>query len=180
MLIQDIINKKEKEDNYIASLGAKLTGLRKDGIKRSLFDCNESEHRLEYVGKVRDVEFINDSRSTNVTSTWIALEKMDRPLIWIAGGVDNGNDYYILKEIVKDKVDAIICLGKENSRLHKSFAGMVKKIVDTTNATDAVRLAFQLSKPGYTVILSPACPSFDLFESYEDRGRQFKKAVKEL
>jgi UDP-N-acetylmuramoylalanine--D-glutamate ligase len=182
MQIQEIINKTnvEYKDNYISSIASKIIEIRKDNVRKSLNDCSQPQHRLEFVGKIRDVEFINDSRSTNVISTWRSLTTIEKPIIWIAGGLDNGNDYFILKEIVKEKVKAIVCIGKDNSRIHRHFNNIIPKIINTTNMMEAVDIAYKLSKPGYAVVLSPACPSFDLYESFDDRGNQFKNAVKEL
>jgi UDP-N-acetylmuramoylalanine--D-glutamate ligase len=135
---------------------------------------------LEHVLKVHGIEFINDSKATNVNSTWYALESMPQGLIWIAGGIDKGNDYSSLVELVRKKVKAIICLGKDNSKIHKAFGHVVETMVDVQSASDAVKTAYYLARNGDTVLLSPACASFDLFENYEDRGRQFKQAVKDL
>ena len=143
-------------------------------------DFENIEHRLEFVTKVHGIEFINDSKATNVNSTWYALESMTNPVIWVVGGVDKGNDYAMLADLVKGRVKAIVCLGKDNGKIHEAFNGMVEHIIDTGSATEAVKAAYLLGKKGDTVLLSPACASFDLFENYEDRGRQFKKAVREL
>jgi len=138
------------------------------------------EHRLEKVLKIRDVEYINDSKATNVNSAWYALESMKTPVVWIAGGTDKGNDYSLLLDLVKEKVQALICLGVDNSKLVKSFGDVVPQYLEVTSMDDAVKAAYKLSKPGDTVLLSPACASFDLFKNYEDRGRQFKECVREL
>jgi UDP-N-acetylmuramoylalanine--D-glutamate ligase len=129
---------------------------------------------------VHGIEFINDSKATNVNSTWYALESMSNPVVWIVGGVDKGNDYEMLEELVRTRVKAIVCMGKDNAKIHKAFSGVVSSIVDAGSATEAVKAAYLLGKKGDTVLLSPACASFDLFENYEDRGRQFKSAVREL
>jgi UDP-N-acetylmuramoylalanine--D-glutamate ligase len=129
---------------------------------------------------VQGIEFINDSKATNVNSVWYALESMNTKVVWIVGGVDKGNDYSMLKDLVKDKVKAIVCLGKDNKKIHEAFDDLVEIIVNTSSASEAVNVAYHLSKKGDTVLLSPACASFDLFKSYEDRGQQFKDAVKEL
>jgi UDP-N-acetylmuramoylalanine--D-glutamate ligase len=131
-------------------------------------------------GTYNGIEFINDSKATNVNSTWYALESMSNPVIWIVGGVDKGNDYAMLSDLVRGRVKAIVCLGKDNQKIQDAFQGMVEHIVETGSATEAVKAAYSLGKKGDTVLLSPACASFDLFENYEDRGRQFKKAVREL
>ena len=143
-------------------------------------DMRNIEHRLEHVAKISGVEYINDSKATNVNSTWYALESMSTKVVLIMGGVDKGNDYDMLRDLVKDKVKAIVCLGKNNKRIHKAFENDVEIIVNTFSANEAVQVAYHLAKKGDTVLLSPACASFDLFQNYEDRGNQFKKAVKEL
>ena len=135
---------------------------------------------MEYVVTIRGVEFINDSKATNVNSTWYALESMEKPTILILGGIDKGNDYSLIEDLVKEKVKAIICLGLDNRKIHDAFGNIVSTIVNTDNAVDAVKAAFHLSNKGDVVLLSPACASFDLFKNYEDRGNQFKRAVKEL
>jgi UDP-N-acetylmuramoylalanine--D-glutamate ligase len=135
---------------------------------------------MEKVATVKGVEFINDSKSTNVNSTWYALESMETPTILILGGIDKGNDYSFIKELVKEKVKAIVCMGVDNRKIHEAFGNEVELIVNTGSAKDAVQLAFHIANKGDTVLLSPACASFDLFKNYEDRGKQFKDAVKEL
>lgn len=157
-----------------------LLDVRKETIRESLVSFQNIEHRLEFAGKTNGVEFINDSKATNVNSAWYALESMDRPVIWIAGGVDKGNNYEELKPLVKEKVKLIICLGLDNRKIHQSFQGDVDMIVNTMSAKEAVHVASRLAKSGDVVLLSPACASFDLFDSYEDRGRQFKEAVRNL
>jgi UDP-N-acetylmuramoylalanine--D-glutamate ligase len=132
------------------------------------------------VAKISDVTYINDSKATNVNSTWYALESVNTDVVLIMGGVDKGNDYTMLKDLVKSKVKAIICLGKDNKRIHEAFEDDVEVIVNTFSAEEAVQVAYHLAKKGSTVLLSPACASFDLFKNYEDRGNQFKAAVKEL
>lgn len=138
------------------------------------------EHRMERVATVRGVEFINDSKATNVNSTWYALESMTRPVVLILGGVDKGNDYGLITELVREKVRAIVCMGRDNAKIHKAFDGIVPHVVDADSASSAVRQAFGLAEKGDIVLLSPACASFDLFRNYEDRGHQFKEAVKAL
>lgn len=167
-------------NSMAAGIGASLIGLRKETIKQCLSDFQNLEHRLEFVANVHGIAFINDSKATNVNSTWWALESTNKPVIWIAGGTDKGNDYSILHELVKTKVKAMVCLGIDNSRIYSAFAGVVGTIVETRSAAEAVIAAYRLAEPGDTVLLSPACASFDLFENYEDRGRQFKQAVKQL
>jgi len=182
MSVSDLILK--GKHNQYNSMAAGITGnvlkIRKDLIRESLMDFQGVEHRLENVLKVHGIQFINDSKATNVNSTWYALESIQSRIVWIAGGVDKGNDYSQLMDLVKEKVKAIICLGKDNVKLHLAFDGMVETIVDLDNMKEAVRTAYFLAVNGDTVLLSPACASFDLFENYEDRGWQFKEAVREL
>ncbi len=167
--------------NSMASgITARILEIRKSSIKESLSDFQNIEHRLEFVNTVHGIEFINDSKATNVNSTWYALESMTNPVIWIVGGIDKGNDYKILKELVKEKVKLIVCLGIDNEKIHKAFGEFVDDIYDTNSASQAVRTAYQLGKQGDTVLLSPACASFDLFKNYEERGGKFKEAVKSL
>lgn len=167
--------------NSMASgITARLLDIRKVIIKESLSEFKNVEHRLESVSVVRGVEFINDSKATNINSTWFALESMYKPVIWIVGGVDKGNDYSELKHLVKNKVKAIVCLGKDNKRIIEEFKDDISTIVETVSALDAVNTAFYLSDPNDVVMLSPACASFDLFENFEDRGNQFKQAVYDL
>lgn len=167
-------------NSMAAGIIGRVLDLRKDIVRESLGDFTAVEHRLESVCKVNGIEFVNDSKATNINSTWYALECQSAPLIWIVGGVDKGNDYAMVEQLVRDKVKAIICLGLDNEKIHRAFDGIVETIVDTTSAHEAVRTAYYLGKKGDTVLLSPACASFDLFESYEDRGRQFKAAVRGL
>jgi UDP-N-acetylmuramoylalanine--D-glutamate ligase len=129
---------------------------------------------------VRGVEFINDSKATNINSTWYALESINDETVWIVGGVDKGNDYSELTDLVKEKVKAIVCLGVDNSKIHKAFDGIIDTIVDTESMHDAVKISFELANEEATILLSPACASFDLFKSYEDRGKQFKEEVRKL
>lgn len=182
MSIHDLaLQGKHNAYNSMASgIAARLLDIRKEVIRESLSDFQNVEHRLEFVAKIHDIEFINDSKATNVNSTWYALESMEKPIVWIVGGVDKGNDYSTLFEMVKQKVTAIICLGKDNEKLKKTFTGMVNEIVEASSATEAVAQAYRLAKKDQVVLLSPACASFDLFENFEDRGAQFKKAVKAL
>lgn len=167
-------------NSMAAGIVGRLLELRKDLVRESLSDFTAVEHRLESIGKVQGMEFINDSKATNMNSTWYALECMNSPVIWIVGGVDKGNDYSMVADLVRDKVKAIICLGKDNEKIHKAFEGIVETIVDTQSAEEAVRTGYYLGKKGDTILLSPACASFDLFENYEERGRQFKTAVRGL
>ncbi|MCB9244902.1 MAG: UDP-N-acetylmuramoyl-L-alanine--D-glutamate ligase [Flavobacteriales bacterium] len=167
-------------NSMAAAIVANSLLIRSEVIRESLMDFKNVEHRLEPVAKVKGMQFINDSKATNVNSAWYALESMDPPVIWIAGGVDKGNDYEMLEKLVADKVRILICLGKNNIKLHQAFAKHVDLIINTTSIDEAVKMAYNLGNPGETVLLSPACASFDLFENYEDRGRQFKHAVKNL
>lgn len=167
-------------NSMAAGIVANVYGLRKEQIRESLADMKSLEHRMESVAKVRNIEFINDSKATNVNSTWYALESMDKPVIWIAGGIDKGNDYTVLDPLVRKKVKGMICLGVDNTKLHTAFGRMVDIMVNVNNMTDAVRMAYNLGNPGDCVLLSPACASFDLFENYEDRGKKFKDAVIQL
>ena len=170
--------------NQYNTMAACLVGvtmdIRKEKIREAIQDFQGLEHRMEPVATIRGVEFINDSKATNVNSTWYALESMTKPTILVLGGVDKGNDYTLLYELVKEKVKAIICLGADNRKIHEAFGNMVSTIVNTDNAVDAVQAAFHFATKGDVVLLSPACASFDLFKNYEDRGSQFKKAVKDL
>lgn len=163
-----------------AGVAAKLEDISDEIIKESFTDFEGVEHRLEKVTKVRGVEYINDSKATNVNSTWYALECMSEPVIWIAGGVDKGNDYDELKAVVAQKVKAIICLGVDNEKIVKAFKDIVPVIEETLSMEEAVKLGYQMGKKGDVVLLSPACASFDLFENYEERGLAFKMMVREL
>jgi UDP-N-acetylmuramoylalanine--D-glutamate ligase len=163
-----------------AAVVGSILDLRKDKIRDAFADFRNAEHRLEKVAVVRGVEFINDSKATNVNSTWYALECMDRPIIWIAGGVDKGNDYAPLVPLVEKKVKCIIALGTDVLKIHKAFSQKVDMIVNTNSMEECVKMAYHMSNKGDVVLLSPACASFDLFEDYQDRGRQFKAAVREL
>ncbi|HZI52610.1 MAG TPA: UDP-N-acetylmuramoyl-L-alanine--D-glutamate ligase [Chitinophagaceae bacterium] len=172
---------KHNQYNTMAACVASATmDISKDKIREAVQDFQGLEHRMEYVVTIRGVEFINDSKATNVNSTWYALESMEKPTILILGGIDKGNDYTLIEGLVKEKVKAIICLGTDNRKIHDAFGNIVSTIVNTDNAVDAVKAAFHLSNKGDVVLLSPACASFDLFKNYEDRGNQFKRAVKEL
>ncbi|HVV55772.1 MAG TPA: UDP-N-acetylmuramoyl-L-alanine--D-glutamate ligase [Mucilaginibacter sp.] len=167
--------------NSMASgIVARVLEIRNEVIRESMGSFRSIEHRLEFVAKISGISFINDSKATNVNSTWYALESMTTDVVLILGGVDKGNDYSMLNELVKQKVKAIVCLGKDNRRIHDAFEDMVDIIVNTFSAQEAAQVAYHLAKKGDTVLLSPACASFDLFKNYEDRGRQFKQAVKEL
>ena len=159
---------------------AKLMQIRKATIRESLSNFQGVEHRLEKVLKIQNVQYINDSKATNVNATFFALDSMNTPTVWIVGGVDKGNDYTELMSLVREKVKAIICLGVDNKKIIDVFGNVVDIMVEVSTMTDAVKMAQRLTEKGDSVLLSPACASFDLFESYEDRGNQFKKAVKNL
>jgi UDP-N-acetylmuramoylalanine--D-glutamate ligase len=163
-----------------AGIAAMTVGIRKQKIREAIQSFEALEHRMEYVSTVRGVEFINDSKATNVNSTWYALESMTKPVILILGGIDKGNDYSLIRELVKEKVKAIVCLGMDNRKIHEAFQNEIQVMVNTTSAEEAVKAAFHFAKKGDVVLLSPACASFDLFKNYEDRGKQFKEAVKDL
>ncbi len=167
-------------NSMAAGIAASIMDIRKESLKQCLSDFHNIAHRLEYVSSVHGIKFINDSKATNINSTWYALEYYNKNIIWIAGGVDKGNDYSILSELVKNKVKVIICLGVNNRPIHNAFGDIVETIIDAQSASEAVNIAYNVAKTGETVLLSPACSSFDLFENYEDRGNQFKMAVKEL
>ncbi len=167
-------------NSMAAAIAANVLNIRKDIIRESLIDFQNVEHRLEYVATVGGVEYINDSKATNVNSTWYALESMDKPVIWIVGGVDKGNDYEALIPLVKEKVKVIVCLGVDNHKIHAAFGKVVDIMLNTTSAEEAVLVAKRFATKGDVVLLSPACASFDLFSNYEDRGWQYKAAVKNL
>jgi UDP-N-acetylmuramoylalanine--D-glutamate ligase len=167
-------------NSMAAGIASRLVDVRKTVIRESLSDFQNIEHRLEFVSKVNGVDYINDSKATNVNSTWYALESMTGPTVWIVGGVDKGNDYNMLKELVKQKVKAIVCLGVDNKKILKAFSSLVDVVVETRSAQDAVRAASRLATKGDTILLSPGCASFDLFDNYEERGRMFKQAVRAL
>ncbi len=172
--------KHNTQNALAAGIAGRLLDIRKETVRESLGDFVNAEHRMEFVAKVNGIEFINDSKATNINATWFALESMEKPTIWVVGGVDKGNDYSELNELVRQKVKAIICLGVDNQKIISAFSGLVDTIVEANSAFEAVAFGYQLGKKEEVVLLSPACASFDLFENYEDRGNQFKKAVKSL
>jgi len=182
MSIHDLAlkGKHNTQNSLAAGIAARIVEIRKDIVRQSLEDFVNVEHRLEFVAKVNGVEFINDSKATNINSTWFALESMERPTVWIVGGVDKGNDYNELLPLVDEKVKAIICLGENNDKIKDVFASKVETLVEARTAVEAVAYAYRLARKEESVLLSPACASFDLFESYEDRGNQFKQAVRML
>jgi UDP-N-acetylmuramoylalanine--D-glutamate ligase len=161
-------------------IAAKLLGITNDIVRECLSDFEKIEHRLEPVLKVYGVDYINDSKATNINATWYALDSMSKSVVWICGGVDKGNNYEELVPLVSEKVKAIVCLGADNTKLIKAFGGVVEVIESSNTMEIAVKAAYKLAKKGDTVLLSPACASFDLFTSYEDRGRQFKKQIRLL
>ena len=163
-----------------ASIAATTLGIRKEKIREAVSNFHNLEHRMEFVATVKGIDFINDSKATNVNSTWYALESMQKSTVLVLGGVDKGNDYSLIAELVKEKVKAIICMGTDNKKIIEFFKGIVPVIVEADSASKAVAESFQIAEKGDVVLLSPACASFDLFKNYEDRGRQFKAAVKEL
>ena len=182
MSIHDLALKgKHNAQNSLASgIASRILEIRKESVRESLSDFVNVEHRLEFVAKVHGIEFINDSKATNVNSTWFALESMEKPTVWIVGGVDKGNDYSELFELVQDKVKAIVCLGKDNAKIKQAFASITSEIYEAGSAMEAVAYGYRLAQKDEAVLLSPACASFDLFENYEERGNEFKKAVRSL
>ena len=175
-----IKGKHNQYNTMAAGLSAVVMDIRKEKIRVAVQTFQSLEHRMETVATIRGVEFINDSKATNTNSTWYALESMTKPTILILGGVDKGNDYSFIKDLVKEKVKAIVCMGTDNRKIHEAFGNEVELIVNTASARDAVQAAFHFADKGDVVLLSPACASFDLFNNYEDRGKQFKEAVKDL
>ncbi|MCF8369123.1 MAG: UDP-N-acetylmuramoyl-L-alanine--D-glutamate ligase [Bacteroidales bacterium] len=167
-------------NSMAASVASRLLDIRKDIIKESLSDFQNVEHRLEFVARIHGVDFINDSKATNVNSAWYALESVQKPIIWIAGGIDKGNDYTLLMKLVKDKVKAIICLGVKNNNIINAFKDKVDTIIETDSMAEAVEIGSHMGQKEDTVLLSPACASFDLFENFEERGNKFKEAVNNL
>lgn len=167
-------------NSMAAALAAKATGIESDIIRNSLATFKPIEHRLEPVLSIKDVLYINDSKATNVDSAWYALECQKRPVVWILGGTDKGNDYSVLNDLVREKVKGIVCLGVDNKKIHEAFGGMVSRMEDALSAREAVQKAAAMADAGDVVLLSPCCASFDLFKNYEDRGEQFKAAVRNL
>jgi len=182
MSIEDfaVKGKHNQYNTMAAGLSAVVMDIRKEKIRDAVQTFESLEHRMELVATIKGIEFINDSKATNVNSTWFALESITKPTILILGGIDKGNDYSLLKQLVKNKVKAIVCMGTDNRKIHEAFGTEVELIINTNNAKDAVQSAFHFADKGDVILLSPACASFDLFKNYEDRGEQFKRAVKEL
>ncbi|MBK9732361.1 MAG: UDP-N-acetylmuramoyl-L-alanine--D-glutamate ligase [Chitinophagaceae bacterium] len=170
--------------NVYNSMAAGIVGsmldIRKETTREALSDFSALEHRLEWVADVHGIEFINDSKATSVNAVWYAMESIHKPIVWIAGGVDKGNDYSLLIDLVRSKVKAIVCMGLDNRKIHEAFSRSVDMIVNTESMADAVKTAYRLSTNGDCVLLSPACASFDLFQNFEDRGLQFKEKVRSL
>ena len=167
-------------DSLVASIGPKIREIRKESIKESFYGFQQAEHRLETVAIIKGIEFINDSKSSTLNSTWFALESMMGTVIWIVGGVDSGNDYSILRQLVRTKVKAIICLGLDSARIHAAYQELNIPMTDVLSMDEAVNTAYSIGNHGDEVLLSPACPSFDLFNDFEERGSAFRKAVKNL
>ena len=182
MYLQEIAlgGKHNVYNSMAAAIAAKVMDIDNEAIRNGLATFQAVEHRLEKVLSIKDVLYINDSKATNVDAAWYALECQTRPVVWIVGGTDKGNDYSTLIPLAKEKVKAMICMGLDNHKFHESFEGIVPEIHDVTSAADAVKLAHSLATAGDCVLLSPCCASFDLFKNYEDRGRQFKEAVRNL
>jgi UDP-N-acetylmuramoylalanine--D-glutamate ligase len=182
MSVEDfaVKGKHNQYNTMAAGLSAVVMDIRKEKIRDAVQTFESLEHRMEPVATIKGVEFINDSKATNTNSTWYALESMTKPTILILGGVDKGNDYSFIKDLVKEKVKAIVCMGIDNRKIHEAFGKEVELMVNTDNAKDAVQAAFHFADKDDVVLLSPACASFDLFKNYEDRGKQFKEAVKDL
>ncbi len=176
-----VVEGKHNQYNAMAAgIAATTLGIRKENIREAMQTYEGLEHRMEPVATIKGVEYINDSKATNINSTWFALESMKNPTVLILGGVDKGNDYSLIEELVEEKVKAIICLGKDNEKIHAAFQGKVSRLIDVASAKDAVEAAYSIATNGDVVLLSPACASFDLFKNYEDRGTRFKDAVSEL
>ena len=182
MSIEDfaVKGKHNQYNTMAAGISAAVMGIRKEKIRDAVQTFQSLDHRMATVATIKGVEFINDSKATNTNSTWYALESMTKPTILILGGVDKGNDYSFIKDLVKEKVKAIVCMGVDNQKIHEAFGNEVELMVNTQSAKDAVQAAFHFANKGDVVLLSPACASFDLFENYEDRGTQFIEAVKDL
>ena len=182
MTIQELAlqGKHNLYNSMAASVASRVLELRSEGIRESLSKFDAIEHRMEFVCEANGIKFINDSKATNVNSAWFALESVPGPIIWIAGGVDKGNDYTSLMHLVSSKVDFLICLGKNNAKLKAAFGDRVEAVHEASSAEEAVQIAYDLGMPNHTVLLSPACASFDLFSSYEERGHAFKAAARQL
>ncbi|WP_375436630.1 Mur ligase family protein [uncultured Hymenobacter sp.] len=175
-----LIGQHNRQNMMAAVLCARIAGVGNGEIEAGLATFHNADHRLQQVGEINGVRFINDSKATNVEAAWYALDGIQQPIIWIAGGTDKGNDYTTLVPLAESKVKALICLGVDNEKLRTVFQSVVSSLEETQSVTTAVQRAAELAQPGDVVLLSPACASFDLFKNYEDRGRQFAAAVGEL
>jgi len=182
MSIHDLAlqGKHNGQNSMAGGIASRVLEIRKEIIRESLSDFQNVEHRLEFVARVHGIEFINDSKATNVNATWYALESIHRKVVWVVGGVDKGNDYDLLRELVNEKVKAIVCLGEDNSKIIEAFKGDIEIITEAKSAAEAVGFGYEYASKDDIVLLSPACASFDLFDNYEDRGNQFKSAVRSL
>jgi UDP-N-acetylmuramoylalanine--D-glutamate ligase len=167
-------------DTLAASIGPKIREIRKEFIKESFAGFQQAEHKMETVSIIHGMEFINDSKSSNINATWFALESMNKPVVWIMGGVESNNDYGVLRHIVRTSVKGIVCLGLDNRRIHEAFDELEIPMADALTMEEAVQTAYYMGTKGDVVLLSPACASFDLFENYEERGKAFRKSVKNL
>lgn len=167
-------------NSMAAALAASVMNIKNDNIRRSLSNFEGVEHRLEYVASVRGIAFINDSKATNVNSCWYALQSMTTPVVLILGGTDKGNDYAEIEDLVREKVHTLICLGVDNEKLVDFFSGKVPNVIETKSMEEAVQQSYAAAHKGDTVLLSPCCASFDLFQNYEERGKQFKEQVRNL
>ena len=167
-------------NSLAAGIAAKLTDIKNDDIRRSLSNFKGVEHRLEKVARVKGVEYINDSKATNINSTWYALKSLKTPVVLIMGGTDKGNDYRLIESLIEEKCRALIFLGADNAKLHTFFDGKMMQTTDARSMQEAVLQAYSIAEKGDTVLLSPCCASFDLFKNYEDRGTQFKDCVRNL
>ncbi len=176
-----VVEGKHNQYNAMAAgIAGTTLGIRKENIREAMQTYDGLPHRMEPVATIKGVEYINDSKATNINSTWFALESMKKPTVLILGGVDKGNEYSLIEDLIEEKVKAIVCMGKDNEKIHAALGSKVAKMVDAPNAKEAVEAAYALAQNGDAVLLSPACASFDLFKNYEDRGNQFKEAVMEL
>ncbi|MBT4728129.1 MAG: UDP-N-acetylmuramoyl-L-alanine--D-glutamate ligase [Bacteroidetes bacterium] len=180
MNILSLVGKHNRYNSMAASTAACALDIKDDVLRKSLSSFQNIEHRLEFIAKIQGKEFINDSKATNLNAVWYALESMNKRVIWIVGGIDKGNNYNEIMPLVKEKVKGIICLGVDNKKILDAFNDEIEMIFETTSMNDAVEIGFRMAIPGEVILLSPACASFDLFKNYEDRGNQFKNAVKNL
>lgn len=182
MSIEDfaVKGKHNQYNTMAAALSGVVMDIRKEKIREAVQTFESLEHRMETVSTIKGIEFINDSKATNINSTWFALESMTKPTILILGGIDKGNDYSLIMDLVKEKVKAIVCLGLDNNKIHEAFGKEIKNMTDTKSIEQAIKAAFHFAEKGDVILLSPACASFDLFKNYEDRGNQYKQAVKNL